>query len=93
MSTDNLNNTHFGDEYSYAIPAVFLKFTDAALVRLSIIEPALELRLQDGAIHFREKPDRNQTQITREIAQALYREKIYQETLPVRVLVAERLLK
>jgi len=82
-----------GNECSYAIPAVFLSFADAALARLSIIEPALELRLQDGAIHFREKPDRNQTQITREITQALYREKIYQETLPVRILVAERLLK
>lgn len=93
MSSDKLDNANLGNEYCFKIPAVFLGFADAALARLSVIEPALELRFQDGAIHFREKPDRNQTQITREIAQALYREKIYQETLPVRVLVAERLLK
>ena len=69
------------------VPKTFSEFKDRAIVRLSYLEPELSFQSVDDGIEI-EGPkaiDADQlTELRELIFHQLYREKIYQETLPMR---------
>jgi hypothetical protein len=66
------------------IPARFAAHADAALTRLGYLHPAVEFALTGNSITAAATADADAALLRRDISYALYREKIYAETLAIR---------
>ena len=72
---------------SAAIPAGFDAFVDAVVVRMGYLHPTAELSYDDSSAQIHASFDEDQIcadEIRRDIRFQLYRETIFQETLPIR---------
>lgn len=77
----------------YPIPTKLRPFADAALTRLKAIRSDLRITIADEVITIQNYGEEEQSDIEKLIAHTLYREKIYQETLPLRTLLVEKLMR
>jgi hypothetical protein len=68
----------------FLVPSPFQPHAAAALVRLQYLFPAVSFVLDDGGFAVEPTDDVSVADLRREIAYALYREKIYVDTLPMR---------
>lgn len=66
------------------IPSRFTEYVDAALLRLGVLYPGCRFARTGGAVTARLSAGLSQDQARRAILHALYREKIYSETLAMR---------
>jgi len=74
-------------DLSVPVPVGFQDYVDPLLVRMGFLFPELELSYDNGADQIRVRFDdskMSREEIQKEIRFQLYREKIYQETLPIR---------
>jgi hypothetical protein len=76
-----------------AIEDVFLPFATAALERLRYLYPARRFQLLGSEIAVTDVTDDAEDTVRRDVAYQLYREKIYQEGLPMRQAMYSALLK
>ena len=74
--------------YKFEIPSDYIKHLDHALVRLSSIFPSADIKRVDNAIKVELKdgnePIEFQENFKEELYNQLYRERIFQETLPIK---------
>jgi len=69
-----------------AVAETFITYAEAALIRARYILPGVQIEYDKENHEFviHEFGDHRPEEVTKEINYALYREKIYQETLPIR---------
>jgi hypothetical protein len=68
----------------FLIPSLFQPHAAAALVRLQYLYPAVSFALNDAGFAVEPVDDVSLADLRRDIAYALYREKIFADTLPMR---------
>ena len=66
------------------IAPVMLPYIEPVLARLRYLHPNVQFELAGKAIEIACPPDTPTAEIQRDVQYALYREKIYAETLPLR---------
>ncbi|TIS92002.1 hypothetical protein [Mesorhizobium sp.] len=66
------------------VPPQFEKYTDAAMLRLQALYPACRLARQSGGISLSSSGGVAADQFRKDVLHAVYREKIYSETLTMR---------
>lgn len=76
------NNSDF--ELVVRIAPQFTAYADAAILRIQTLYPSCQLAKTDGGIVARLSADHSMDQLRKAILHAVYREKIYTETLPMR---------
>ena len=67
-----------------AVPANLSGFLDTALARLGYLHPMLVFERRRDEIIIIGAPSQQEAELRRDVLYALYREKIYAETLPMR---------
>lgn len=76
------NNSDF--ELVVPIAPQFSAYADAAMLRIQMLYPGCQLAIADGAIVARLSADHSEDHLRKAILHAVYREKIYTETLSMR---------
>lgn len=71
------------------VPQPLRRHAEMAIVRLGYLYPRHEFSVEDGVLHVRGHGDADPATIRREVLHAVYREKIYDETLPLRQTLLE----
>ena len=69
------------------VPEDFQQFVDATIVRISYLYPGHTFTTQDSSIRVSfpdDEPNTSKGLIRKEIFYQLYRQRIYEETLPIR---------
>lgn len=62
----------------------FAKHANSAMLRLQALHPACRFTWHEGRISIRGSSDLTEEQFRKDVLHAVYREKIYAETLPMR---------
>lgn len=68
-------------------------FRGAAVARLNYIRPDWRMALSDDGIDVETSAEESAETVRREVNYAVYREKIYQETLPLRQALVEAVMR
>ncbi|WP_323038898.1 hypothetical protein [Gemmobacter sp.] len=76
-----------------SIDPEFHPFIPAALLRLRYIYPALKFRSTDAGVTVEGASETDPVRLKREVAYQVYREKIFQDTLPLRQSLYEMLAR
>lgn len=66
------------------VPPLFEKYADSAMLRLQALYPACRFSRGDGRISIRKSSELAEDQLRKDVLHAVYREKIYAETLVMR---------
>ncbi len=75
------------EDLSVAVPESFREYVEPVQVRMGYLYPDIELTydVDEGTIHARwNGADVTPSEFKKELMHQLYREKVYQETLPIR---------
>ena len=72
------------EQAAVEIPHDFQRFVEGALIRLKIQYPSLRFSTSGQGIEVGELPPDRLDELRKNILHAIYREKIYSETLPLR---------
>ena len=76
------------DTYSVDIPEAFTGLIDNAILRLNYLYPDLQFSVQGSVINVQGEID-SVEQLKKEITYLIYREKVYEEYLPIRKKIYE----
>ncbi len=80
-------------EMAIEVPSEFAPYVNQAIMRLSFIFPNVEFSFCDGKIHTTYHSNLEKIDLQKNIKHTLYREKVYQETLSVRIQIANTLMQ
>ncbi|QIA22393.1 MULTISPECIES: hypothetical protein [Mesorhizobium] len=72
------------EQVEIEIPQNFLGFVEGALLRVQIQYPSLRFSVSAGSVEVARLPDLDLDDVRKSVLHAVYREKIYVETLPLR---------
>lgn len=78
------------DKISVDIPEAFTGLIDNAILRLNYLYPNLQFSVQGSAIKVQGQID-SVEQMKKEITYLIYREKVYEEYLPIRKKIYENI--
>lgn len=66
------------------VPDIFVPYVDSALTRLTYLHEGIGFIFEDGFIWAKAAGEIESVELKSDIAHALYREKIFQESMPMR---------
>ncbi|TIS99175.1 hypothetical protein [Mesorhizobium sp.] len=72
------------EQVEIEIPQNFLGFVEGALLRVQIQYPSLRFSVSASGVEVARLPDLDLDDVRKSVLHAVYREKIYVETLPLR---------
>jgi hypothetical protein len=82
MGVDETDDQAF--DFAVEIAQAFQPYLEAAVLRLGSQYPSLRFLVRDAVIAVAGATPENQSEIRKAVLHAVYREKIYAETLPMR---------